>query len=385
MLGRLLLSLAAVLIALGAAIYPTLNIFGILRAPISFNNEECVTISGMEACEDAWVDRRLGFGYLPCSNIHSRTVWTPALGRLNASALPSFSTDHITLLSLTAPYSHQRLKIVGLPDEARGLWVHGIEVWQDPSDPAALTLFLVSHRPPTDRASSQAVGADSVIEIFRTRAGDNELRWVRTVKHDLLKTPNSIAATGPTSFYVSNDHAHKFHWTRAINHYVTMRSEIIYCDVSGVGANCKVAVDGQIHPNGLVRGNNGLIYSAPTYRGGVVVFKRNKDHTLQLVDDIKSSYPVDNLRLDADTGDVYTAAFTKGHLFDAATTSEGVAAGNRSPVESWKVVQNNNGKHTISRAFADPGKKVSASTTAAPFGDKILFTGGQDASVTPAV
>lgn len=87
MLGRILLSLTATLIALGAVLYPTLKLFGVFRSPVSLNNEDCVTIPGtlpvtplysestgwltfispllgLEACEEGWVDRRLGIAYL---------------------------------------------------------------------------------------------------------------------------------------------------------------------------------------------------------------------------------------------------------------------------------------------------------------------------------
>ncbi|KAG9027513.1 hypothetical protein FRB95_007650 [Tulasnella sp. JGI-2019a] len=249
--GRPLLLFVALFTVLGAVLYPKVMVFGLFRSPISLNNEDCVTIPGLEACEEGWVDRRLGLAYLACSDIPSRGAWVPSMDRYNASALPDISTDYIALLSLTPPYKYRALKITGHPKEAHGIWTHGMRVWQDPSDPAALTLFLVSHRPPVNRASAPKVGADSVVEIFRTRAGEDEVQWVRTVKHNLIRTPNTVVPVGPMSFYVSNDHAKKTQWMRELNVLYTTSSEIIYCDASTRNSDCKVAADGIIYPNGM--------------------------------------------------------------------------------------------------------------------------------------
>lgn len=75
-------------------------------------------------------------------------------------------------------------------------------------------MLINSHRPPLDRANSAATGADSVIEIFETRLGAKEVNWVKTVKHELIRTPNNIAAVGPRQFYFTNDHKRKSHWVR---------------------------------------------------------------------------------------------------------------------------------------------------------------------------
>lgn len=122
----------------------------------------------------------------PCSDIQSRAAWLPAMLHLNASALASpVSSDYVALLDLKTG-THSRLAVTGLPAEARGLWLHAIEVYEDPQDPAALTVFLNSHRPPLDASKSKTDGACSVIEIFETRLGESELRYVKVRTRDLL-------------------------------------------------------------------------------------------------------------------------------------------------------------------------------------------------------
>ena len=168
---------------------------------------------------------------------------------MNATQLPEKSTDYIAVFDL-ASRSYRRLTLKGLPEEANGIWVHGIDLWRSPKDPNHLTIFINSHRPPKNRALAPTQGADSVIEIFETLVGTDEARYVKTVKSPHIRTPNNIAATGPRSFYVSNDHRYKTHWSRKLEIIKATPSDIIYCDVSGATPNCIVAADNVIYPNG---------------------------------------------------------------------------------------------------------------------------------------
>lgn len=149
-----------------------------------------------------------------------------------------------------ASRSYRRLTLKGLPEEANGIWVHGIDLWRSPQDPNHLTIFINSHRPPKNRALAPTQGADSVIEIFETLIGTDEARYVKTVKSPHIRTPNNIAATGPRSFYVSNDHRYKTHWSRKLEIIKATPSDIIYCDASGATPDCIVAADNVIYPNG---------------------------------------------------------------------------------------------------------------------------------------
>lgn len=192
--------------------------------------------------------------YLACSSVEARHAWTPATLHLNASALSTVSTDHISTYNFVTG-GIVKLSLKNLPAVAQGIWVHAIEIYADETDAEQLTVLLNSHRPPKNRAVSHEVGADSVIELFSTRAGSDELTWVQTVEHPLIRTPNNIVAAGKggKQFYFSNDHARKVHWTRALEVLKGEPSDIIYCDASGAVVECKVAADGLSFPNGEFR------------------------------------------------------------------------------------------------------------------------------------
>lgn len=142
--------------------------------------------------------------------ISSRIHWNPTMLNHQATALPVSSDNYFAMLDLTTN-SYQALEIVAPSIVTDNLFLHGVDIHREAGS-EQLTLYAISHRPPQDRENAAFTGADSVVEIFETRVGSKELRWVQTVEHELVRTPNSVAATGPRSFYITNDHRRKVHW-----------------------------------------------------------------------------------------------------------------------------------------------------------------------------
>ncbi|GJN90937.1 hypothetical protein Rhopal_003951-T1 [Rhodotorula paludigena] len=336
-------------------------------------------LAGLEACEDAeWVDQESGLAYLVCSSREARKHWVPATLHLNSSLLPPISTDYIALFDLNTR-SYRRLELHGLPAESNGVWVHGIALWRDVVDPSKLTLFVNSHRPPKDRSLGPVQGADSVIEIFETTVGSHEARHVKTVKHDLIRTPNNMVATGPRTFYASNDHRYKVHWSRLYEKYASVASDIVYCDASRTAASCLVAADKVVYPNGVTKGAGNLLYQATSLEGLVRIWEMQPDHTLKVFDEIKLNRHCDNIHVGGD-GSIYVTALTK--IFDfTAAGKDGGLGGHQVPVEIFRIRNDTSApssdgrQYRVELAFADTGKIVSASTTGAPYQDKLLLTG----------
>lgn len=110
-----------------------------------------------------------------------------------------------------------QVTIPNLPAHLDGkLHLHAIEAWIDPKDSDKLTFFLNNHGVPVSASGEvqdpHVVGADSTVEIFETRLGSDTWKHVKTVRHPLLRTPNNLVATGPRSFYATNDHIDKTAW-----------------------------------------------------------------------------------------------------------------------------------------------------------------------------
>ncbi|CEQ42476.1 SPOSA6832_04304 [Sporobolomyces salmonicolor] len=406
-LGLLVLPLLAIVFGV---VRPKLTLLGVFRTVVPHNNHDCAHVKGLEACEDAFVVNDAGLAYLVCSDQKTRQHWLPAILHINATGLPPVSTDYLAILDFS-DNSYRRLRITGLPDEARGLYSHSIEIYRSPDEPDVLTVFLVSHRPPKNRPSSFQVGADSVVEILETTLGSDEVKWVKTVRHPAIRTPNNLVATGPRTFYVSNDHRYKVHWTRAYEVFKSVASDIAYCDASGIA-----------------KGPGDLLYQGSTLEGVVRVFEAQKDHSLVARDVVsvrsvctlafasqpcltlspsstQLERPVDNVHV-AEDGSIFVTTFPKIDEFRAAS-KDGGQSGKTSSVEIWRISNetracvllslslslslpsetatlrpvlmlpsvSTGNKYRKDLVFADLGDVVSASTSSAPYKNKLLLTG----------
>lgn len=94
----------------------------------------------------------------------------------------------------------------------------------EPPVPRPATLFLINHNPPHAVDQAAISGADSVIEVFDTAIGSSEASYRTTIRHPLIYTPNNLVATGPNSFYVTNDHAQKVAWVSEVTDPLSVKS-----------------------------------------------------------------------------------------------------------------------------------------------------------------
>ncbi|BGP40550.1 hypothetical protein JCM10449v2_004512 [Rhodotorula kratochvilovae] len=390
MVAQALLIAVPFLGMLAAICKPRMNVLGVQR-PLhpALNIDRCEPVHGLEACEDAWVHHDSGLAYLACSSLTTRAHWSPSMETLDARALPTVSTDSLRLFSFTSR-THTALALVDLPAAHPGLWVHGMDALHTPTgaEPDLYTLFVVSHRPPRDRAQAPREGADSVVEIFETVLGSETARWVGTVRDELVRTPNSVVATGRRSFYVSNDHTRKVHWTRKFELAYVESSEVAHCTLLSSGSSsCTVAAPGLSYPNGLAKGPDDLLYVASTYTGEVNIFEiQHADMSLVPVGSIWLERTIDNLHVSPSTGAVYAATFPKFLSFSSAAptpSSPRNPVTKRAPVEIWRIANETNPDEVFlgrkwkkEVVLSDPqGEVVSAVTTAAPWRDEVLLTG----------
>lgn len=132
--------------------------------------------------------------------------WTPALGYLNNTG--ASHNDYVA--SYDPRTSHiTRFNIANFKID-RGLSLHGMDIVPSSSNPSDLFVYLVNHRAPLGNLLAQDVGADSVIEIFKTTVGGDTLTYVTTVDDPVIFTPNDIVGSPDgKSFYFTNDHGEK--------------------------------------------------------------------------------------------------------------------------------------------------------------------------------
>ncbi|GAA5846313.1 hypothetical protein JCM3766R1_002205 [Sporobolomyces carnicolor] len=396
MLHRVLLVVIPIASISFALLQARISLFGIFRSPapsLNVDQAHCRSIQGLEACEDAWIDHELGLAYLACSTRETRSKWSPSLSLLSASELPPSSPDTLKVFSFGSGL-HSTLELAGLPPSPStrdGLWVHGIEGYVHPEDPETVSLFVISHRPPLPSSSAdpQAQGADSVVEIFEAKRGKSHATWIGTVEGELIVTPNNLVATGPRSFFVSNDHKRKAHWTRNFEMFYSEPSSIVHCDATRSNSGqdpCIVALDGITYPNGIARfENSSTLFVASTMTGEITTYEIQSDYTLfPLPAKISLNRPIDNIHTSPRTGAIYAAAFPKMLKFMRAAQTGGLDESKMSdnPVEIYKVEEEKGEgrfyghQYKTSLVLSDPTNEiVSSITTAAPFDDQLLLTG----------
>lgn len=141
---------------------------------------------------------------MACSTPASRTHWLPTNNRLNATGRSS--EDYVATFD---PRTEMITKLnrVGYPLElTQGLSVHGMDVVQS-RDSQDLLVYLINHRAPVPPKRAEEEGQASVVEVFRTRVGSAEMRYMRTFEDPVISTPNDIVAGDEEmSFYFTNDH-----------------------------------------------------------------------------------------------------------------------------------------------------------------------------------
>ncbi|KAA1099288.1 hypothetical protein PGT21_001481 [Puccinia graminis f. sp. tritici] len=398
------LSMAA-LVLIGAILKPKIQEAGIFRTIANLNNGQCTRIDGLEACEDIFVDQPTGLAYLACSRRKDRANWIPAMNVLNHRKLEGRSSDYIALLDLKT-LDYRPVKLTNLPEPLleNGIHVHGLDLFVDseepePADsntaeaepesipPRKATIFLTNHRAPRDNDDLQSAGtADSVIEVFDTIVGSDEATYRRTIQHDLIVTPNNLVAMNQNSFYVTNDHRKKKHWTRNLEMLFldSALDSVVHCSFEE-SVHCISAFHGRHQfPNGIAKGPGNTIYMANSLNAHLRLLEIQPDNTLRLKEEFKVPRIIDNLYVTS-AGSVFIAGIPSILKFQAILgelNKENYSL--VSPSEVWKFSNKTDITEAesspsqrlgLERVFADDGQQVSCTTGLAVWDSKLFMTG----------
>ncbi|XP_078575443.1 serum paraoxonase/arylesterase 1-like [Branchiostoma floridae x Branchiostoma japonicum] len=176
---------------------------------------------------------------------------------------------------------------------------HGLSVHED-FDSGEVRLFVVNH----------AKGhSEDRVEIFRFDADSNSLFHVKSVTHSLLYSVNDVVPTGPESFYATNDKYSTGMYSKMAETWLLLSwSNVVYYNKGGAtivadGFKCANVVN--LSPDGNV------VYVADSLKGVVTVFHRQRDDTLRRSHDISLHTSLDNICVDATSGDLWIGAHPK--------------------------------------------------------------------------
>ncbi|KAN0060925.1 hypothetical protein ACQY0O_006659 [Thecaphora frezii] len=358
------------------------DVLGVQRPIQNINNQRCLRIPELEACEDMWLHQPTGLLYMTCGKTTERQHWIPAMEHLNHLARPE---EYLAIYDTRAdgPPASRITKV--RPDGYSGTFnLHGFDIWETPaaSDELKSTfhIFLVNHRPPIDPEDGQPlqahfVGANSTVELFESTAGEHTMRHVRTYAHKQIRTPNRPAALGPDSFVFSNDHRRKVGLSRQLDYFLP--SDFSYCDTK----ECH-ALGTAKFPNGVVRSRTkaNQFFVASTFEPYVRLYELQADKTATLLDTIYTGYPADNLSTDKE-GNVYVAVFP--HMIPLLTKYFKDPLHTLAPAAILKISLNTDQdrfygkKYKVTKVFEDSGEVFTGATVGVVDSEaKKLFIGG---------
>ncbi|KAL8387212.1 hypothetical protein RB595_010074 [Gaeumannomyces hyphopodioides] len=398
MAGILLKAAGVVLVAIVAALFPTLQLswkaigYGRVLQPVGDFPYKCRRIDQqprLRACEDMWLSEATRQLFLACGDPMARPHWSPVVQELNWEARSRI--DAIIALDLDKPgpdgsFEHRVLPLKGYTGNDQGrIFVNGIDgadkVQEDGT--VKVTIALTNYGPSVDPATGavldqRRVGSNATIEIFETGPEAQELRHVRTFADwDGITIPNRPALVGTDvedGFYVTNESKERAGLKGKFNAFIP-HGNVVYC--SGSGSGCREVAGGHRYPNGIHRARDGLVYVPASGDMAITVYREvavtdgsggataTTTRTLERVGflDLDGHSP-DNVSEDAD-GDLWVATFPKP--FDAmAMTSDPLNFWPRSTVFRLRSSVGEDGEValTADKMIEDRDKEVLPGATA---------------------
>jgi len=331
------------------------------RVVEAIGNENCEIVKGLEACEKFVIHEPTGIVYLACSSPRNRSLWLPYFGLLDPKGSGG---DHIMQYNPETKVI-KRMQFAGL--EPNKFSSHGMDVVTSSKNPNELFFYLVNHRAPYN-GNPKKVGADSVIQVFRTTSpsvggkSSERLIWVKTYNSKHIHTPNDVVGSADgNSFYFTNDHSKPVGFGRSLEVPLSRAvTSVGYCHET---KGCKIAAPDLVAANGIASNGNGTIYVASS-SGYVQVFEEQKDHSLVEGDTIYTGIMLDNLSLDSD-GHLYAGGFPRPRSFIKSVSGADVLAPSIA-IKFSKDIENFIGhKYRIETIFQNDGSLMTSATSVA--------------------
>ncbi|OAG34115.1 hypothetical protein AYO21_11724 [Fonsecaea monophora] len=233
--------------------YPVLNLYGgratdakihttwLHHGPV--NNDKCRTNSLGQACEDVRIHHDSATAFLACGYPETREAFYPPMNRHDTESAATYHEYFVKYDIKTDKAT--KMKIEGL-DSSHDLILHGIDLYLPEDDKSKIYIFAVNH----DRKGEAIV-------LFSHTLGTDVLTYEREFRHPAIKTPNAVAATSLSSFFITNDHyfygggplatilrSHEDHWGPW-----KWATDVVYCNASSSDIDCRTVSPPNAHPS----------------------------------------------------------------------------------------------------------------------------------------
>jgi arylesterase / paraoxonase len=330
---------AAFVLVIGVLLLRTLYAAGVFASVESVGAHACIDVPGLPGAEDLLIDRGTDTVYVSSTDRHAIRSGTAQRGDL-------FTFD------LADPQGTRRNLTADLMPEFR---------------PHGISLHVAADGTKTLMAINHPGGGRHQVEIFRIEDADGPvLSHVRTVEHEAFVSPNDLAASGPDSFYLTNDHTSPPSWWREARDYLLWtHSNVVHFD----GTHMRVEDEGLRYANGVALSHDGTeVYVAETTGRAIRTYARDPaTGRLALQDRIPCGTGVDNIDVDAE-GHLWVGAHPKMLRFVAHAEDPS----RRSPSEVIRVdVQADPPR--VRTVWMNTGEDLSGSSVAAVHGGTMLI------------
>ncbi|MEL3890524.1 SMP-30/gluconolactonase/LRE family protein [Ferrovibrio sp. MS7] len=205
----------------------------------------------------------------------------------------------------------------------------------------------------------------NTVEVFALEAG--KLRHLGSIGSDLFVSPNGIVATGPQSFYLTNDRGAGPRWMHAVENILQLsRSTVIYHDPRGT----RPVAEDIAFANGIALTPDGLtaLVGSTLWRMVLSFDREPASGLLRRSGSLALPGGVDNIRFDSD-GAMWAAL----HVNSFAFIGHARDAQKESPSLVVRVDRDGRGATRIVEAFGDPGGLLSGASVAAHHKGRLLI------------
>jgi len=268
---------------------------------------------------------------------------------------------------------------------------HGIDLFSS-DDGQTITIFAVNHLPDPEHFSPASAElraphpGRSQIEVFEHNPGSATARWVRSIRHPLIRTPNDLYATSATSFYATNDHYYRSGVLRELEDLLEYNtgawSDVVHVTFSthandgdaASGVSAQIAFSKIHNPNGMghtsdARPNEVLVADAAG--GELYVMERDVGSAspeLSMRERIQLDSTVDNPSY-YDDPYATTASNASGYVIAGLAVALDLAKDVRTrsnpiPTLVWYVRRDENGAQEKRIIFQDDGTTLRSASAA---------------------
>ena len=341
---KLLIGLAVLVLLVLGSVLQTLWAAGSFKTLEPHFAGRCREVRGVLGPEDITIHPRTGVAYI---SGYDRRGAPPGNGAIYAYDLKLPRSRPVNLT----------------PDADADFRPHGIYLHVD--EAAGDLLYVVNH-----------AGGTHTIEVFEFI--DGRLQKGATLADPLVVSPNDVAAVGRDRLYITNDHGHPEGFMRVIEEFGRLAlSNVVYFD----GARFSVAAEGIAYANGINRSADGLsVFVASPTGQAVRVYDRDPDSgRLRFVESIPTVSGVDNIEVDHE-GNLWIGSHPKLLQFRAHASDPSEL----SPSQVLRISRDREGAYVVSEVYLGLGDRLSASSVAARYGDRLLI-GGVGVAASPKI